>query len=256
MKTMLQSMASWWRRPPQWQAAARPSPRRGAIAAVILLFVPRLISEVLIGITGQGDASTFPEGLTLAGIAFVTAIGTLASLQMLSEVRLKCLFLSGWPTAWQWIKWAAVGALLGSVEFVASLCDGVRLGEPGFAAFLLTAVTSESLLYPIIEEPIYRGVALAALAGLTRSRALAYLGSIALFTLPHAPSHVELILHGTLGLGKFHLALIITSGLFTAHAYWTTGKLSLCMLIHGLTNGMQYLGILTGYLVDYPPCKY
>jgi len=253
---MLKSMANWWRRPPQWPATAQPSPWCGAIAAVVLFFVPRLISEVLIAITGLTSVSTFPEGLTLTGIAFVTAIGTLSSVRTLSEIGLKCLFVSGWPTARQWIKWGAVGALLGSLEFAASLCDGVRLGEPGFAAFLLTAVTSESLLYPIIEEPIYRGVALAALAGLTRSRALAYLGSIALFTLSHAPSHADLVLHGTLGLGKLHLALIIAVGLFTAHAYWTTGKLSLCMLVHGLTNGMQYLGILTGYLIDYPPCKY
>ena len=243
----------WWRQPPQWSRRVETTPRRGAVAAAAVFFVPDLMSQgIMRGFDMSPAAGVFGDGLVLNAMTLATAIASLAAVRLAYGVRLRDL-VAGRPGVGQWLKWCALCAALGSVEFLASLCHGHRLHEPGFLPFMMTAVFAESVLYPVIEEPIHRVVLLVPIATMTRSRALTYLVSIALFAVSHVPSYSALLLHGTIGLGRLHIALIVSFGLLATHAYWTTGKLSLCMVMHGITNGMQYLGMVTGYLIDFPP---
>jgi len=253
MLSAIARMTNGWRKGPQWPETVQASASTRRLAAVVVLFfVPRSISEMLMSLVGAPrNVETFPQGLALTGLVVVTAAATLALLQLMSGVRVRDLLGGGRPSVGQILKWAGWGAFLGGHKFISNLSWGFRTEEPWYGALVFTAVVTECVLYPLIEEPIYRGVALPALARATGSRSLAYLGSAALYTISHAPSHTALVLHGTLGLPWGGVVMLMFIGLLTAHAYWTTGKLSLGMLMHGVFNGTTYLALATGYLIRF-----
>ena len=79
---------------------------------------------------------------------------------------------------------------------------------------------------------------------------LAYVGSTALFTVSHTSSLLDFVMHGRIGLVDQHLLILIGFGLVSAYVYESTGKLSLCIISHGVANLMRFVGIFTEYLLD------
>ena len=104
-------------------------------------------------------------------------------------------------------------------------------------------------MWPLIEEPIFRGVLFTTLR--QANRAGAYAISAAVFTLHHSQSYVDLLLYGTTGLTSLHISFLLIFGLLSAYIYESTGSLSLCIICHGVANGMRFVGLLLGYLLDW-----
>jgi membrane protease YdiL (CAAX protease family) len=59
------------------------------------------------------------------------------------------------------------------------------------------------------------------------------------------------LLLGTTGLSNLHILVLIGFGFLSAYIYESTGNLWLCIICHGVGNGLRFIGLYIGYLLNW-----
>ena len=218
---------------------------------LVLFFVPHLVLAVAFRMGFPRNVVTVKHSIEMALIYTVVLAAVLVTLKLgqisiAPYLQVKTLLPS------ELLVCVSFAAPFGFFQFYASVPYGRLLPDVDYILFFSAGLLVHSVLWPLIEEVIFRGIAFVALFNYSKSRLMAYLGSTFLFTIFHAPSLANLVLHATTGLSNAHLILIVSFSLFAAFIYERTGKLMLCVLAHGVVNGMEFLGVIVGYLVDFP----
>jgi len=230
--------------------------RQGLPLIFVLFFLPNLFVEGMIISGIDMNATSIRKGQILIICFFVQCLLVLVAIKKLGGINIGKLLYGKLPSFVEYVKWGIVGCMLGFIQFASHLRYGFRFEELGltFVIFWIGGIILRSILWPLIEEPIYRGIIFVALYNCgDKNRLLAYIGSTFLFVVYHTPSYTNFFLHGILELGNLHLFLIISFSLISAYIYESTGKLLLCIWVHGIANAMEFIGALVGYLTDVAP---
>jgi len=241
---------------PRWLPDVDIDFRRSLPMIVVLFLLPNLFVEGMIIVGVDMRATSLRKGLIMIGGFLIQCLLVLATIKKMSDLSIKQLLCGKLPSLVEYAKWGVVGCMLGFIQFATHLRYGFRFEELGstFVIFWIGGIVLRSVLWPLIEEPIYRGVCFVALYNCgKKNRLLAYLGSTFLFLVYHSPSYTDFFLSGTLGLGNLHILLIVSFSLVSAYIYESTGKLLLCMWVHGIINAMEFIGALVGYLGGVAP---
>ena len=219
---------------------------RGLLVTLLLFFATHLFFEGALRLGVDPNAGSLQKTLILIGVLALEAALVLLVISRIGRIDIRRLFFGKLPSWRELLGWGFVASAAAFFHFASHLKYGYRWEEMGYA-FFAAGIVLEALMFPLIEEPIYRGICFVALYNYNRRNAiLAYLGSTLFFTMAHAASFSELILHATLGLGGFHLFFIICFSLLSAYIYHSTGKLLLCIWVHGIINSIKYVGVLVG----------
>ena len=226
------------------------SPSEVGLKEGLIFMVPYL---VLCPVLEEGVARLLGIGLVAKPTDTAAALAILGT--DLCELLIICLVVSRWlkidlrsppfvelPTRREALKWVGIGVLLYLVILIKFLHSEFSWGAPGALNYLFFHVVRGSVLAPVMEELVFRGLCFQAIR--RRSRFLAYIGSSLLFSLSHSASYTDLLLHGNLGMPPEKAVLAVVLGLITAYIYESTGKLTLCILYHSVTNSMPMLGIM------------
>ena len=235
---------------PQWPTGAEIKLSRGVFLAVALFFIPTIISDLAFFLGLDPEVDSVNDGLWLVILYSFISFVVLCVIRGIGKIELKTLFFSRIPSISEIMVWSGVGLLLGFFRFTGSLRLGHRFEEPQFVEFMILALILKSILWPLVEEPIYRGIFLVTLYKWKKNRLIAYGGSSLFFLFYHFISVIPLEL---MTLQYFHISFIIVVGLITAHLYDRKGSIWLCILVHGIPNGSDFLGALFGYLLGVKP---
>lgn len=231
-----------------WPASTDIGFVRGLIIAAFFLVSLPLLEVIVVNLAGTGYVIDTLEGAAIilpVHIFSLVMVGFVV--QKWGGIHFKSLFRR-LPTLKEGIKWGMVGALLGSTMFFKALNSGCRFDNLETNIMAVVLLVSGSLITPLVEEIEWRAVFYAALR--KKGRVIAYAVSSLVFTLAHAPSYGDLLLHGSMGLSGGQIAGLLLAGLVFAHIYETTGKLLVCVLCHAMINGMEVIGYVAGHLFD------
>ena len=235
---------------PQWPIDVQFNLKRGIFLAALLFFLPTFISDLSFFLGLDNEVDSVNDGFWLVILYCFILFVVLGVIRGIGRVQLKSLFFSRFPSVYEIFVWSGVGLLLGFFQFTASLRYGFRFEEPQFVEFMILALVLKSILWPLVEEPIYRGIFLVTLYKWKQNRLIAYGGSSLIFLFYHYISIIPLELRT---LQSFHNFLIIAVALITAYLYDRKGNIWLCILVHGIPNGSDFLGALLGYLLGVKP---
>lgn len=237
----------------KWPQDADVRFERGVLLIVILFFFPHMLFEGALLLGVDPCISSVEKAVILIGVSIAEYALVLGIISRVGRVDVKQMLFGRLPSLRDYAVWGAVASVLGFLHFASHLKYGYRYEEISSGLFL-GGIAVQAVMFPLIEESVYRGVCFVALYNYgCRSRLLAYFGSTFLFTMAHAPSYWELLRHGVLGLDVTSITIISIYGLVAAYVYESTGKLLLCVWVHGIVNGMQYMGAMVGYLAGVPP---
>jgi membrane protease YdiL (CAAX protease family) len=223
---------------------------RGILLSVGILVGMRVLPQLAVSAGLPKNAITVEEAFAV--FAFHLLIWSLVWLVIARSSRASfanLFLLRSVPSSGQVRRWALVGLPFGVPAFLGWMDHSHRLHEPDFLIFLVPVVLTYVLMWPLIEEPVFRGLIFSVL--IRWNRFGAYIISTLVFTLHHTQSYPDLILHGTIGLTNLHIMFLLSFGLLSAYIYESTGKLSLCLICHGAANGFGFLGLPVGYLLDH-----
>ncbi len=235
-----------------WPKDVEVSCIRGMALLVVLFFAPHLILDASFRMGFPNNVVTVKHSLEMALIYIAVLAAVAITLKLVGKISIVSFLQVKALLPSELLVCISFATLFGFFQFYASVPYGRLLPDVDYILFFLAGLLVHSVLWPVIEEVIFRGIAFVALFNYSRSRLMAYLGSTFLFTIFHTPSLPNLFLHATTGLSNAHLILIVSFSLFAAFIYERTGKLMLCVLAHGVVNGMEFLGVIVGYLVDFP----
>ena len=236
--------------PPRWPEVVNIPIKKGLLLSIILFFAPKVIVSTAIHLGLDNDVDSFEDGINLIILYIFVSIFVFSLIRWIGRISIRKMLFSRIPTVLEIVIWSGVGLMLGSVRILASLREGYRFEEPLFFLFMLGAIIFKSILFPLVEEPIYRGIVLVTLYNWKRNRVIAYIGSAFIFWLYHALSFPD---WGFQSLSYLHIVLIISFSFIAAYLYDRKGNILLCMLVHGIPNGSDFLGGLLGYLLDVGP---
>lgn len=236
--------------PPSWPDIVNIPVKKGLLLSIILFFVPELIVSSAIHLGLDNDVDSFEDGLNLIKLYVFVSIVVYSLIKWIGRISIRKMLFTRIPSVSEIVIWSGVGLMLGFVRILASLREGYRFEEPLFFLVMLCAIFFKSILFPLVEEPIYRGIILVTLYNWKRSRVIAYVGSTLIFFLYHAVDITQVSLRP---LGNFHIGLIISFSLIAAYLYDRKGNILLCMLVHGIPNGSDFFGGLLGYLLEIEP---
>ena len=235
---------------PQWPKSVEISLKRGFFLSALLFFLPTLIFDFGLFLGLDNDVDSVSDGVWLVVLYCFVLFVVLWVIRNIGGIKLKVLLFSRIPSFVDILIWSCVGLLLGFFQFTASLRYGYRLEEPRFIEFMIYGVILKSILWPLVEEPIYRVIFFVTLYKWKNSRIIAYCGSSLFFLLYHYVSIIPLEL---ISLGYFHIFLIVTVGIITAYLYDRKGNILLCILVHGIPNGADFFGAVAGYAFGVTP---
>ena len=225
---------------------------RGMVLLVVLFLVPHLVLDASFRMGFPNNVATVKHSIEMVLIYTVVLAIVLVTLKLVGQISIVPFLQVKTLLPSELLVCVSFAALFGFFQFYASVPYGRLLPDVDYILFFLAGLLVHSVLWPLIEEVIFRGIAFVALFNYSKSRLTAYLGSTFLFTIFHTPSLPNLFLHATTGLSNAHLILIVSFSFFAAFIYERTGKLMLCVLAHGVVNGMEFLGVVVGYIVDFP----
>ena len=226
---------------PQWPIGAVINPKSGVFLAASLFFLPTLISNLAFFLGLDNEVDSVNDGFRLVILYCFILFVVLYVIRVIGRIELKILFFSRFPSLSEVIVWSGVGLLLGFFKLTSSLRLGYRFEEPRFVEFMILALILKSILWPLVEEPIYNW---------KKNRWVAYGGSSLFFLFYH---FISLIPLEFMKLQYFHIFFIIVVGFLTAYLYDRKGNIWLCILVHGIPNGSDFLGALLGYLLGVKP---
>ncbi len=229
-----------------WPEAVNISVKRGFILSGMLFVLPSMIIDVAIYLGLDPDVDSFEDGYNLIALYIFIAIFVLSLIKYFARIPIQKMFFCRIPSVWDIVIWSCVGLILGSVRILPSLREGYRFEEPLFFLFMFYALILKSILYPLVEEPIYRGIIFVALYNWKGNRFIAYVGSSFIFLFYHFVSFIPL---GFNSLSYFHIVFILLFAFIAAYLYDRRGNILLCMLVHGIPNGSDFIGGLLGYLL-------
>ena len=232
--------------PPAWPDVVNINIKRGFILSLVLFLLPTMVLDVAIYFGLDSNVDSFEDGYYLIALYIFIAIFVLSLIRIFGGIPIQKMLFSRIPSVWQVFIWFGVGLLLGSVKFLPSLREGYRFEEPLFFLFAFYALILKSILIPLVEETIYRGIIFVTLYNWKGNRFIAYVGSSFIFLFYH---FVSLIPFGLNSTSYFHIAFIFSFALIAAYMYDRTGNILLCILVHGIPNGSDFLGGLLGYLL-------
>ena len=235
---------------PQWPIGVEINLKSGFFLAASLFVLPTLISDLSFFLGLDKDVDSVDDGLRLVILYCFILFVVLFVIGSLGRIELKTLFFSRFPSLSEIFVWGCVGLLLGFFKLTASLRLGYRFEEPRFVEFMILALILKSILWPLVEEPIYRGIFLVTLYKWKKNRLIAYGGSSLFFLFYH---FISVIPPEFMTLQYFHIFFIVAVGLITAYLYDRKGNIWLCILVHGIPNGSDFLGALLGYLLGVKP---
>ena len=159
-------------------------------------------------------------------------------------VRTLALLISHYPSLKECMKWACLGMILNARTFVTSAMHGTNYESPEYLAFILIATFSSSLIYPIVEEFLFRGFCYSALR--KYGKWCAFVISTLLFLLAHIP--LKVAMSGVFPLSMFQVAFFVAVSAIATHIYESSGNLLLCITFHGAANFMDVAGQFVRYL--------
>jgi membrane protease YdiL (CAAX protease family) len=238
--------------PVNWSKNVDASFIRGLVLLVVFFFVPHWIIHIVFSLGFPSDILTVKHGFQLVLIYVLELLLLAILLKVVGRISIVSFFRVRSPSYVEYLVCFSFGTLLGFLQFYSAVPYGQRLPDLEYVLFISGSLLLKSVLWPVIEEVIFRGIGFVTLFNYGRNRLTAYLGSTLLFLLFHAPSLQALFSEAALGLSNFHVVVIVSLSLFAAYVYEKTGKLLLCVFTHGVVNGMQFLGVIVGYMVDYP----
>ena len=237
---------------PAWPQEVDVSFLRGTVLLTILFFLPHLALSWAFSLGFPSNIVTVKHGFLSVLIYSLVFVAAAATLKLIGQISVWSYFRVERPLPVEYLVCITVGTILGFIQFYAAVPYGRRLPDYEYVLFIFGGLLLKAVLWPLIEETIFRGIGFVALYNYSKSRPMAYLGSTLLFTLFHAPSLPDLLFKATIGVSNTHLILIVSFSLFSAFIYEKTGKLLLCVFAHGVVNGMEFLGVVVGYVVDFP----
>lgn len=159
-------------------------------------------------------------------------------------VRIWEIFSQNGPSFREFMKWAFIGMFINIPTFVNRFNHGFYFDSAGFLAFILIAALSYTLIYPFVEEVIFRGYCYSMLR--KRGKWRAFLISTTLFVLAHIS--MADALSGQVSLTSIRVAHIVIVSAIATHIYESTGKLLLCITFHCAANSMADAGQLARYI--------
>lgn len=235
---------------PAWPEVVNISVKRGFILSGVLFLLPQMILDAAIYLGLDSDVDSFEDGYNLIALYIFIGIFVLSLIKCIGRIPIQKMFFGRIPSVWDIVIWSGAGLMLGSVRILASLREGYRFEEPLFFLVMFYAIILKSILFPLVEEPIYRGIIFVTLYNWKRNRYIAYVGSSFIFLFYHFVSFIPL---GLNSLSYLHIALILSFSFIAAYLYDRKGNILLCMLVHGIPNGSDFLGGLLGYLLGVRP---
>ena len=212
--------------------------------AGLLFFLPTLISDFAYYLGVDNDVDSVRDGLWLVVLYSFILFVVLLIIKNIGGIKLHIMLFSRIPSLSDILICSSIGFLLGFFRFTASLRYGYRLEEPQFIEFLVLGIILKSVLWPLVEEPIFRVIFFVTLYRWKNSRLIAYGGSTIFFLLYH---YVSIFPPEIIRLGYFHIGLIVTFSIIAAYLYHRKGNILLCMLVHGIPNGSDFFGAVAGY---------
>ena len=235
---------------PAWPKGVEIPLRRGLFLSGLLFVLPTFISDLAFFLGVDTQVDSLKEGIQIVILyCFILSV-VLFIIKKFGLIELKLLLFSRIPTIFEVFICSCVGFLLGFFRLIASLRYGYRLEEPYFIEFMIYAIILKSILWPLVEEPIFRVIFFVTLYKWKNSRLIAYSGSSFFFLLFH---YVSIIPLGLNSLGSFHICFILVAGIITAYLYDRRGNILLCVLVHGIPNGSDFFGAILGYLLGVQP---
>jgi len=232
-----------------WPGESNIKFSRGIILTSILFFIPLMFVKLgfSLGIIYENPSAS---ALLVFSIFYsLQAPFALGTIHTLGNIDIRKFIFAKLPSWKESIKWGSVGMLWGSINLITNLNNGYHIGKLGYD-HLIAAIFHDAIILPIVEEATFRGICFVAIYNYRRNLFAAYIVTSIIFTVAHARSYTEFILNTTLGLSYAHILSIICFSMVTCYIYYSTGKLLLCIWIHGIINSMSHLGILIGYLSE------
>lgn len=207
---------------------------RGLVLTVVAIVILILGEISLSYMTGIGIVVTTARELAISNGINILLFGLLlVLLKELGKVNLGSLFFSQLPHLRDALLWVSVAVVLHVPGFVVDNRLPTYFGYEGYVTFELLHAFRATIVAPLVEETLFRGVCFGSLQPTGRVRA--YVLSNLLFLLWHVKL-VDLVIHGTTGLTWLHMGSIVVVGFLAAYIYEKTGKLTLCIIFHGAGN--------------------
>ena len=232
---------------PRWPKNVEISLKRGIFLGGLLFFLPILIVDLAIYFGVDPDVDSLGDGVSLVVLYCVILSIVLLMIQYVGGVKIHAMLFSRIPSLSDILMCCGIGFILSFFQFTASLRYGYRLEEPQFIWFMILGILLKSVLWPLVEEPIFRVVFFVTLYRWKNSRLIAYLGSTLFFLLFHFVSIIPL---GMNQIGNFHIGFIVVFSLVAAYLYDKKGNILLCIFVHGMPNGADFFGAIVGYAID------
>lgn len=160
------------------------------------------------------------------------------------SIRAIALLIGRYPSLKEFVKWACLGMILNVRTFITSAMHGTHYENPEYVAFILMSTFSSSLIYPVVEEVLFRGFCYSTLR--KYGKWFAFVISTLLFLLAHVP--LKVAISGVFPLSMFQVAFFVAISAIATHIYESSGNLLLCITFHGAANFMDGAGQFVRYL--------
>ena len=222
---------------------------RGLVLTLCLFVTLRLGEIALNSMSGIGLSLTTVREVAISNTLDILLFCLLLLvLKEVGHIDLKKLLLERLPRIGESLKFGLLGFVLSIRGLAQATGLPTYFGHDGYVAFVLLDALNLSLILPLIEETLFRGVCFGSLLAVGRIRAYAI--STTIFLIWHI-KFIDLIVIGTTGITWSHAASIVLFGLLGAFIYEKTGKLLLCVVFHGAGNALVASTPFFMYLLNY-----